>query len=291
MNALRLVGVHKRYGKTRALDGMTLDVPRGTICGLVGPNGAGKTTTFGIAGGLIRHDEGEVDVLGAGPFDAAVHRGRVTLLPQDCELHPATPVRKLLVFFARLQGMSSREAERDADRVLEAVDLTDRANARIRQLSHGMRRRVQVAQAFLGTPELVLLDEPASGLDPEQTARMRELFLSQRGRCTLVVSSHILSELEAVCDHVAILQNGVCLQSGSIEDITGRATEVRIRFAGTLPPGIDGRVEDGWLVLGGEDVVAINARVLPKLLEAGVGILEVRQGRSLELSYMDRARS
>jgi ABC-2 type transport system ATP-binding protein len=120
---------------------------------------------------------------------------------------------------------------------------------------------------------------------------MRDLFLSQRGRCTLVVSSHILSELEAVCDHVAILQNGVCLQSGSIEDITGRATEVRIRFVGTLPEDTEGTVEDGWLVLRGEDVVDINARVLPKLLEAGVGILEVRQGRSLEVSYMDRAKS
>ena len=288
MNALSLRGVRKRYGKTHALSGLDLEVPEGVICGLVGPNGAGKTTTFGIVGGLIRPDEGTVDVLGAGPFNPAVHRGRVTLLPQDCELHPATPVRKLLLFFARLQGLSAAEAQKDVDRVLEAVDLRDRADARIRQLSHGMRRRVQVAQAFLGTPRLVLLDEPASGLDPEQTARMRQLFLSARGTCTLVVSSHILSELEAVCDHVAILEGGVCLRAGSMEDITGSATEVRIRFEGTLPDGLGGTVRDGWLVLQGETVAAINAEVLPKLLDAGVGILEVRQGRSLESSYLDR---
>ena len=291
MSAVRLRGVRKRYGKVQALDGLDLDIPKGVICGMVGPNGAGKTTTFGVIGGLIRPNEGQVDVLGAGPFDPRVHRGRLTLMPQDCELPPSTPVAQALTFYARLQGMTGGEAEREVARVLEAVNLQDRAASRIAQLSHGMRRRVQVAQALLGSPELVLLDEPTSGLDPEQTARMRELLLAERGRRTLVVSSHILSELEAVCDRIVFLHAGRCTRSGSLSDLTERRGEVRIRVLGETPE-IEGAQREGdWLVVRGEDPAALNARVLPLLLQAGVGILEVRQGRSLESSYLDMKRA
>lgn len=290
MSAVRLGGLRKRYGKTRALDGLDLEIPKGVICGMVGPNGAGKTTTFGIIGGLIRPDEGEVDVLGRGPFEASVHRGRITLLPQDCELPPATPVAKALTFYARLQGLTRHQADGEVSRVLDAVNLQDRAGSRIAQLSHGMRRRVQVAQALLGSPELVLLDEPTSGLDPEQTARMRDVFLAERGRRTLVVSSHILSELEAVCDMVAVMQAGRCVRFGSLAELTERKGEVRIRVRGETPP-IEGAERDGeWLVVRGEEPAALNARVLPLLLAAEVDILEVRQGRSLESSYLDMER-
>ncbi len=290
MSALRVSGLRKRYGKTRALDGLDLEIPKGVICGMVGPNGAGKTTTFGIIGGLIRPDEGEVDVLGKGPFEASVHRGRITLMPQDCELPPSTPVAKALTFYARLQGLTRHEADGEVARVLDAVNLQDRAGSRIAQLSHGMRRRVQVAQALLGSPELVLLDEPTSGLDPEQTARMREVFLAERGRRTLVVSSHILSELEAVCDMVAVMQAGRCVRFGSLAELTERKGEVRIRVRGETPP-IEGAERDGeWLVVRGEEPAALNARVLPLLLAAEVDILEVRQGRSLESSYLDMER-
>ncbi|MCZ7680697.1 MAG: ATP-binding cassette domain-containing protein [Sandaracinaceae bacterium] len=135
--ALRLSRVHKRYGRTVALDGIDLDVPRGALLGLVGPNGAGKTTLFGVVGGMVRADAGAVDVLGEGPFDPERHAGRVTLVPQDCELNPHSSARQLLTFYARLQGAGKRQAERDADRVLELVRLSDRAGSRVRQLSHG----------------------------------------------------------------------------------------------------------------------------------------------------------
>jgi len=165
--ALSLRGVDKAYGKTTALRGLDLDVPAGALVGLIGPNGAGKTTAFGIVGGTVRPDAGRIDVLGAGPFDPAQHAGRVGLLPQDSELNPHTPVRDLLRFFGRLQGLGRRQAEVEADRVPTLVELRERAGSKIRQLSHGMRRRVAVAQALLGSPELVLLDEPTSGLDPD----------------------------------------------------------------------------------------------------------------------------
>ena len=300
--AMRLRGVTKRYGRVTALAGLDLDVPAGALTGLVGPNGAGKTTTFGIAGGAIRADSGEVDLLGLGPFDPARHAGAVTLLPQDCELNPYTSVRDLLIFYGRLQGLTRLEGEREADRLLEAVDLVDRARFRVNQLSHGMRRRVAVAQALLGDPALVLLDEPTSGLDPHLVVRMRELFAAQRGRRAMVISSHQLAELEAVCDHVIFMEKGRAVRAGAIAELTGRGTEVRVFFAAeghivqaetivkeALPGGLAQPRSDHLLVQApaGWDVARLNAAVLPALIAAGVPVAEVRRGTSLEQRYME----
>ena len=300
--ALVMRGVVKSYGKVRALDGLDLEVPAGSLCGLVGPNGAGKTTTFGIAGGAIRANGGAVDLLGAGPLDPAVHAGRVTLLPQDCELNPYTSVRQLLVFYGRLQGLSAGEASREADRLLEAVDLADRGGSRVNQLSHGMRRRVAVAQALLGDPALVLLDEPTSGLDPHLVVRMRELFAAQRGKRAMIISSHQLSELEAVCDYVIFMEKGKAVRSGALAEITGRGTEVRVFFAGvceitqaadvarTAVAGGEARVYADHLLVrapAGWDVARLNAALLPALIQAGYPVEEVRRGSSLEQTYME----
>lgn len=297
-SALRISGVTKAYGKIQALRGLDIEIPRGVVCGLVGPNGAGKTTTFGIVGGVLGQDSGEVSLLGAGPFDAAVHRGRVTLLPQDCELNPHTSVRDLLVFYARLQGAGRAEAREDADRCLELVDLSDRAGMRIKQLSHGMRRRVAVAQAFLGSPELVLLDEPTSGLDPAQVIRLRDLFREQRGKRTLIISSHVLSELEATCDYVVMMEQGRCVLSGTMEEVTRVGERVEFVLAGEAPIEAIQRVvpeavlsvsEDGLVVTGqpGTPVHELNAKVLRVLLDAGVGVQEIRRGQSLEQRWLD----
>jgi ABC-type multidrug transport system ATPase subunit len=295
--ALRVKGLRKRYGKIQALDGLDLSVPRGSIFGLIGPNGAGKTTTFGIIGGFIRPDAGEIDILGLGPFDPDAHPGRLTLLPQDAELSPHTSVRSLLVFYAELQGLTALVASREADRVLEAVALSDRAQSRIGDLSHGMRRRVAVAQALLGEPELVLLDEPVSGLDPELVVRMRDLFASQRGQRTLVISSHDLSELEAVCDHVSIVRNGRAVRAGSVANLLTQA-KPRLRYVLEAPvevsleplsASLDGNV----LVVEGEPGMTpadVNQRALPALLAAGARVIEVRAGQSLEAAYMESKR-
>jgi ABC-2 type transport system ATP-binding protein len=296
--ALRLRGVHKAYGKVRALDGLDLDVPRGAAVGLVGPNGAGKTTTFGVLGGLVRPDAGEIDILGGGAFDPGAHRGRVLLLPQDSELNPHTPVRTLLVNLARLQGMTRGEAGRAADGVLDEVELRERGGFRVGQLSHGMRRRVAVAQALLGSPEIVLLDEPTSGLDPALVVRMRDVVRRRRGAITLVISSHVLSELEAVCDHVAFLEKGRCVRQGPMDEVTGRTRRVHILLAaapdatavaGALPglrPRIDG-ASLHLLVPEGETVASLNRRVLPGLISAGIDVLEVTLGDGLEAAWME----
>ncbi len=295
MTALALRGVSKSYRRITALRELSFSVPRGVICGLVGPNGAGKTTTFGVIGGLIQPDAGEVDLLGEGPFRVERHGGRVNLLPQDCALNPHTPVRDLLAYFARLQGMSADRARYETERVLEAVALTDRSSDRIRQLSHGMRRRVAVAQAFLGSPELILLDEPTSGLDPHLVVRMRELFRSVSGRTTLVISSHALGELERVCDHVIFIEEGACVRSGPIDAVTARGAQVRYMLGAPPDPslitdlGFAGRSTGNTLTLTAPDgwtVAQLNARVLPALLAAGASVLEVHRGGSLEQAYM-----
>jgi len=296
-SALELRGVHKRYGRTVALDGLDLKVPKGVICGFIGPNGAGKTTTFGIVGGMIRQDAGEVDILGRGPLDPRFDAGVLTLLPQDSELSPYVTLRQLLTHYARLQGMTRAEAARDVDARLDEVALTDRAGARIKTLSHGMRRRVSIAQALLGKPELVLLDEPTSGLDPELVVRMRDVFASHRGKRTLVVSSHNLLELEALCDHVAFIEGGRCIRSGSMAEVTEQGLIMRYsveRVVSTAElekahPELEVAWEEKTLIVrgsGGWSPAQLNGTVVPYLLHLGAGLLEIRRGKSLEDAYL-----
>jgi ABC-2 type transport system ATP-binding protein len=295
--ALRLRGVSKRYGKTRALDGLDLDVPKGALLGLVGPNGAGKTTAFGVVAGTIRADGGTIDVLGEGPFDPARTAGRLTMLPQDCELNPHSSARQLLTFYARLQGMSAKRAAMDASRVLDVVRLSDRAQSRVGQLSHGMRRRLAVAQALLGEPELVLLDEPTGGLDPHLVVQMREVLLAERGKRTLIVSSHILADLEATCDHVAFMEAGRCVKSGAVHEVMQRGALLRVRSADPIDDeivrgllsGHDARIEGDALAIRlkpDADPAAAVAQIVPALIAGGVRVVDVRLGESLEAAYM-----
>ena len=180
----------KRYGRRRALAGFTLAVPRGTMMGLVGANGAGKTTWMMAVAGFLRLTSGTIDLLGRGPFDATIHSGRFSILPQDSDLPLEARPGELLYRYARMQGLSAEAARRSADEVLAAVNLADRARSAVRSLSHGMRMRVRLAQCFLGSPEVVLLDEPLNGLDPVEADRIRRFLRGRRGRQTIVVSSH-----------------------------------------------------------------------------------------------------
>jgi ABC-type multidrug transport system ATPase subunit len=156
--------------------------------GLVGENGAGKTTWMMTVAGFLSPDSGEIDLLGCGPFDAARHGGRISILPQDSELPLEMSPLDALYRFGRLQGLSSSQALKSAEEALAAVNLSERAKAPVRTLSHGMRKRAMVAQCFVGNPEVVLLDEPLNGLDPVEASRLRRFILSQRGLRTVVVS-------------------------------------------------------------------------------------------------------
>lgn len=229
--------VTKAYsrGAPPALAEASFRVPTGGITGLVGHNGAGKTTAFSLVSGFLRADAGSIDILGKGPFDPHRLKGLIGVLPQDAELPDRHTPRELLRHLARLQGLGRASASTEVDRVLDAVQLSDRRDARIATLSHGMRRRVAVATALVGSPLLVLLDEPLSGLDPVQAHALRRTLAGIRGRQTLVVSSHDLDDLERMSDWVVMLAGGRCVRQGTVAEITGRSLIVRWELA----PGAD----------------------------------------------------
>lgn len=207
MSIVSCANLGKRYQGTVALDAINLELDAGEPIALIGPNGAGKTTLLSLLCGFIRPSDGQVAVLGHAPGSAALH-GRVSALPQDAQLDPRFSVGRQLRLFAELQGFGRKAAQAEAKRVLEWVDLSDTANSKPAELSHGMRKRISIAQALLGSPELILLDEPTAGLDPANVKAVRNLIVSLTSVATFVVSSHNLDELEKLCGTVVHLDKG-----------------------------------------------------------------------------------
>ena len=298
--ALEMRGVVKRYGRVRALDGLDLTVPHGSIFGLVGSNGAGKTTAMAVAVGLLHSAGGEVNLLGDGPFRADRHAGRVALLPQDSRFPPHARVEDLLRFYGRLQGQPDRKLRVSLDALMDWVHLTDRRRSPVRTLSHGMLRRLAIAQAFLGEPELVLLDEPLNGLDPREAARVREMIRQRRGRQSIVISSHNLADIEALCDTVAFIEKGRCVRQDTLDAIVRRSHRITYVLARPLSsmsslevavPGVLWETDATGTEVSGSfgpplGVEALNASVLTLLLKEGEGILEIRRGSDLESEYL-----
>ena len=297
--ALSLKGVVKRYGRRRALDGLDLEVPRGSVFGLVGSNGAGKTTAMAVSVGLLRIAAGSCDLLGLGPFRAETHTGRVTLLPQDSRFPPHARVVDLLHYYGRLQGIPDDRRTADIDALLAWTHLADRARSPVRTLSHGMNRRLAIAQERLGDPELILLDEPLNGLDPREAARIRDLIRERRGRQTIVISSHNLGDIETLCDRVAFIESGRLVRQDTLDRITRRSHRLTYVLTGTAPietlrrevpevewlVSVDGRELTGsymepWTPQG------LNSRVVPLLLQSGE-LLEIRRGSDLESEYLN----
>lgn len=298
--ALTTRNLVKRYGRRCALDGFSLTVPQGAIMGLVGQNGAGKTTWMMTVAGFLRPNAGDVDILGRGPFDAAVHSGRLSILPQDSALPLEARPAGLLYRYARMQGLSPDDARRTAASLLKIVNLGDRAHSSIRSLSHGMRMRVRLAQCFVGNPEIVLLDEPLNGLDPREADRMRQFIRSRRGRQTIVISSHNLHDIETLCTHVAFVDKGRIVRSDTLAKITGATSRVTYTLAAepfdralleaALPNATfvwQAHAHALICSFGEEagDTAAVNRALLPLLL-AQTDVLAVSSGSSLEEVYL-----
>ena len=219
MSALELVGVTKRYGTRAALQSVDLAVEEGGALGLLGPNGAGKTTTLRLLLGFCRPTEGSVQLRGRDPVDPTARLG-LGYLPERLAVPGRTKVRGFLRLHARLAGRGGADADREADEFMERVGVADRASDRLASLSKGLRQRVGFAQALLGPPDIVLLDEPTSGLDPIGIRDAREWIQTARDRgCTILVSSHVLSEVERICDRIAILHEGRIAAQGGLDEI------------------------------------------------------------------------
>jgi len=211
----------------RALDGLSIDIRPAEVFGLLGPNGAGKSTTLKLLLNLIWPTSGRAEIFGLPP-GAAEARKRLGFLPENPTFYDHLTAEELLIYFARLSGDSKATAAARADRALTLVGLGDDRRRPLRQFSKGMLQRVGLAQAIVNEPELIVLDEPMSGLDPVGRREVRELILALReeGR-TVLFSSHILSDAELLCSRVAILAKGKLAACGSVTELTAGATNVR----------------------------------------------------------------
>jgi len=238
---LELHDVTKRYGERLALDAVSFTVGDGRLTGFVGGNGAGKTTAMRIVLGVLAADRGEVRWRGA-PVDAAT-RSRFGYMPEERGLYPKMRVRAQLVYLARLHGVEGGAAARAADRWIEQLGLTERAGDRVEQLSLGNQQRVQLAAALVHDPELLVLDEPFSGLDPVGVDVLSGVLADYASTGVPVVfSSHQLELVERLCDSVAIIKDGRLVASGPVEELRDRGTDERhVRVA---VQGVEG---DAWL--------------------------------------------
>ena len=196
------------YSGKAALTDVSFELDAGEPIGLVGPNGAGKTTLLNILSGFLHPTSGIVRIFGHSP-GAAQLIGKVSALPQDARLDPSFTLIEQLVFYARLQGFSSQQANLEASRVLEIFALKDAAHKKPLTLSHGMAKRATIVQALIGKPALILLDEPTAGLDPVNARTVRSIIAEQSSETTFIISSHNLIELDRLCQEILLLENGI----------------------------------------------------------------------------------
>jgi ABC-2 type transport system ATP-binding protein len=276
--AIRIEGLTRRYGRTVALDGVSLGIDRG-ITGLVGPNGAGKTTLLSILATVASPDAGRLSVFGWDPchHDERVQiRRRLGYVPQELGFHRHFRVAEFLDYVAILKEIVDRRQRRaEVARVLAAADLAAVAGKRLRALSGGTKRRVGLAQALLGSPDLLVLDEPVAGLDPEQRLRFRELLSGLPGSPAVVLSTHQADDVAAICSRVVVLLAGKVCFTGTPQQLAGlaagrvwvaaqrdmtarlswRGGDGSWRHIGAAPPrgarGVPPTVEDGYLLLSG----------------------------------------
>jgi ABC-2 type transport system ATP-binding protein len=236
MAALEWNAVTKRFRGRPALSEVSFSVPEGASVGLLGPNGAGKTTALRLALGFCRPDAGAVRLRGELPEEPRARLG-VGYLPERLALPGRTSVRALLRLHARLAGLAAGRAEGEIDAVLALTGIASREGDACGALSKGLAQRVGFAQALLGGPDLLILDEPTSGLDPLGVRDARDWIAAARERgCTVLVSSHVLSEIERTCDHVVILHAGRIAASGRLDAVLGPGESLEDAFVRLVRP-------------------------------------------------------
>lgn len=301
-------GLTKSYMRARALDGLSLHVPRGSIYGFVGPNGAGKTTTMRILATLLAPDGGEAYVDGcpltSNPGEV---RSKIGYMPDFFGVYDNLTVSEYLDFYAAAYGVSSAEARRTIPELLELVDLAHKRGDFVEGLSRGMKQRLGLARTLVHNPEVLLLDEPASGMDPRARYEMREIVKElQRLGKTVLVSSHILLELAEMCSHIGIIQGGRLLREGPVNAILQSLRGARAVCVGVMGDGVSSGTREaaaavlarqpgvGEVQVVGDDLEATftgddrgTAALLRALVEADIPVLHFAPAaNSLEEIFM-----
>lgn len=230
MSAIKIINITKKFGGQVVLDNVSFEIPKNGIFGLLGPNGAGKTTLFSLAAGFLKPTSGSIEVLDINVENISSLMGRFSMLPQDASFQAGIPVVEQLIMFAELNGMNKDEAREASLKALEVVGLREIAEKSARSLSHGMAKRVALCQAFIGQPEVIFLDEPTAGLDPDNAKSIRDLIRSLAKDKTVVVSSHNLKEIQDICHHIAILDKGKLVEHCSIDELATARNIIRVNL-------------------------------------------------------------
>jgi ABC-2 type transport system ATP-binding protein len=296
---LRVEDLHKsypsRWGRPPrvALRGLELEVPRGSVVGLLGPNGAGKTTTLKAIMGLVRPDRGRITLFGSQGSDPRA-RARVGFLPEQPYFELYLTPRKILRYYGRLSGMSEERIKARSAHLLNLVGLGEVGDLSMEKFSKGMLQRVGLAQALLAEPELLILDEPSTGLDPLGKIEVRDLLNDlRRSGVTVLLSSHQLSEIEEICDRVAVISDGRNVASGALDELLRSRDEFVVGLAAPPPVGKEPALPPPAAWTGDRTGVMVPREalrtVLRCLLDAGLEVERVGPRRMcLEEFFLER---
>ncbi len=273
--------------KIHALSDVTLMVPEGCAYGFLGANGAGKSTSIKLLMGLLHGHHGEIRLFGQ-PIGKPALRARLGYLPEQPYFYDNLQVEEYLIYLGRLSGMTPVAIRAACERVYQLLDLGDLRTRMLRSFSKGMRQRFGLAQAIFHQPDLLVLDEPFSGLDPLWRARFREVMHLERQRgATLFFSSHILADVEDLCDHYGMIDHGRILEQGRLADLLGQAP-LALSGAGTLPTGAVLAADETWTLIFPESEREVRLAALPP----GARILRLeRQRIALEDYFVSRIRA
>jgi lipooligosaccharide transport system ATP-binding protein len=288
---IRARGLTKRFGDVTAVDGIDVDVSRGEAFGFLGPNGAGKSSTMRMIGCVSRPSAGELSILGLDPHrDGPAIRARLGVVPQLDSLDEELNVRENLVVYGRYFGMSRAAVREKATELLEFAQLTERAESKVEPLSGGMKRRLTIARALVNDPEILLLDEPTTGLDPQARHVLWDrLFRLKRQGVTLVLTTHYMDEAEQLCDRLVVMDGGRIVAEGSPRELIERYSSrevVELRFEADEHGPLAGSVQG---VTGRDDrVEALPDRVLVYTDDGDAAVHAVESAGLAPLSVLAR---
>lgn len=232
MEALKIENLHKSFGRNTIINGLSMSIPENTIFGFLGKNGAGKTTTMKMILGFLKIDEGSIEVFGEEvSFGQSKTNRFIGYLPDVPEFYGYMTAKEYLNLCGSITGLSKNEIKNKSDELLELVGLKD-VNKRISGYSRGMKQRLGIAQALLNSPKLLICDEPTSALDPLGRKEILDIILKIKDSTTVIFSTHILSDVEAICDHVVVLDKGKNVLEGSIDELKNikRKNTIKIRY-------------------------------------------------------------